>query len=163
MEINQEEIKKILKDKKAEMGIEENPKSLFQFLFKAYKKWNFERKTNCELKRAQKQSQRKIRDSKKSSNISYNERIDKLIQIQKEIWDPKKSSNNSCNEGINKSMQNEPTFISNSILELPFERISEKCKQQIRELILADINEQIEKNLGSMNKEAPKSETASSL
>lgn len=151
MEINQEEIKKILKDKKIEMGIEKNPQSLFQFLFTAYKKWSKKHKLEVTLNKSKKQVQKERQNLKESLNDIF---CDKVDVFQRTV------------------LKSVPDWI----LELPLERVSEGCKQQIRELILVDLNEQIKENIGgistikekykwseSTNEETLKSEITSSL
>jgi len=122
MELNKAEIKKILDEKKKELGVIVPPKTLMQFLMTGYKKWLYKHRLEKALKKSKKDLQ-KEREQLKNSTQTQREIFDETARVFK--------------KSVLKS-------VPDWVLELPLDRVSESCRQQIRELILVDINEHLE-------------------
>jgi len=120
------EIQKALKQTKKELKLARNdiPVTLVEHLKSGYDKWNFKRKQKVALKKTEKEM---------SKELTFYKNTKSLAQIREEVT-----------ERINNSV---PEWV----LELPLDRVSENCKQQIRELILVDIKELTDRDLEVKN------------
>jgi len=107
-------LKKIIKEKYNEERKYHQPVYLYEFLIDGYLKWKAKHKMKIALNATKKEMKKNV----KRSNISLSS------QSELHLYNAEK-----------KFME-----LNNWLFELPLSRISEQCKQQIRELILVDLN-----------------------